>query len=373
MVSSIMFNELPSRQRKFIGVWVAGLAIIYGLVTVIAIRVVDGEKRTAAQNHAIRMSADQVEAGLTPPDPFPAGGDYVQVSVGLYVDNVDAMSIRDSYWSATFYVWFRWKGDKSLDPAKGFQLVDARVDKRDIVDQFFGDDGTNYQRARVTARMSKLFNTTRAPLDDHLLTIAVEDGARDGTKLRYVMDAGSNVSSRVKIAGYKVTDSSVVVKRHTYRTSYGDPRLADGERKTFTELVFGMSVKRASMGLYFKVLLGLFAGILLTLCSFFIRPSDTGPRFSLPTAAYFGAVANSYLVSSMLPSSGQFGLIDYVTGLGLFTISVCVAASLVSGYVWLVKKDEAFSRGIDKATRYAVFALFALANAALPFSAFSST
>ncbi len=250
--------------------------------------------------------------------------------------------------------------------------MDARIEKRDVVEQYAGDDGTNYQSVRVTARITKLFNTTRVPLDDHLLTISIEDAAHDGTKLRYVADPETSVSSRVRVAGYDVRSWSSVVKNHTYRSGYGDPRIAPGTRKTFTEFIFGLSVRRRSLGLYCRLLIGLFAGISLTLCSFFIRPSDTSPRFSLPTASYFGAVANSYLVSSMLPSTGQFGLIDYVTGLGLFTIFICLSASLVFGYYYLVKKDEAFSKVIDRVTRATVCVVYVLANIILPLSVFGA-
>jgi hypothetical protein len=87
---------------------------------------------------------------------------------------------------------------------------------------------------------------------------------------------------------------------------------------------------------------------------------------------YFGAVANSYLVSSTLPSTGQFGLIDYVAGLGLFTIFLCMSASLVSGYFYIIKKDEAFSKAIDRSTRTTIFVTYVLANVALPVSAFGT-
>jgi hypothetical protein len=296
------------------------------------------------------------------------GSEEARIGRRCTQDDVDTVSIRDSSWTATFFVWFRWKGDSALDPAKNLQLVDAKIEKRDLVESFTTGDATNYQRVRVTARMFKPFNTTRVPLDDHLLTITLEDAAHDGTTLRYEADAGSEVSSRVRITGYGVEGSSTVVKRHTYRSSFGDPRVTG--RKTFTQFVFGLRIRRLSTGLYFKVLVGLFAGILLTLASFFIRPSDTSPRFSLPTAAYFGAVANSYLVGQMLPSSGQFGLIDYVTGLGLFTITLCLGASLLSGYQYLVKKDEAFSKVIDRATRTTIFFLYFAANVVLPVCAY---
>ncbi len=366
-----VWQSLSASKQRSIKLLVLVLVVLYAIVTAAGLAAVQGEKRTAQTNHALRMSPDKVEAGFTAPDPLPPTGDFVRVSVGGYIDNIDSFSVKDSSWSATFYLWFRWKGDKGLDPAKGFQLIDARVDKRDVIEQYQGDDGVNYQRVRVTARFSKFFNTTRIPLDDHMMTITTED-ARDGTKLRYELDADSGISSRVKVAGYTVTNFATVVKNHTYKSAYGDPRVPAGSRKTFTSFVMGISVKRASAGTYVKLLIGLFAGILLTLCSFFIRPSDTSPRFSLPTASYFGAVANSYIVSSTLPSTGQFGLIDYVTGLGLFTIFVCMSASLLSGYYYIVKKEEAFSKMIDRATRTTILIVYVLSNIILPASAFTS-
>ena len=358
---------LKPKQRRFMKFFVAALVAMYALLTVISLSVIEGEKRTADRNHALRMSPDKVEPGLTPPDPLPATGDFARVTVGGYIDTVDNLSIRDSQWSGTVLFWFRWKGDKKLDPAASLQLVDARIDKREVVDAYFGDDGTNYQRVRITARFFKFFNTTRVPLDDHMLTITLED-ARDGTKIRYEGDKDSGISSRVRIASYVVTDFRTVVKNHTYRSQYGDPRI-EGHR-THTSFVMAVSIRRSSVGTYFKLLIGLFAGISLTLASFFIRPSDTSPRFSLPTASYFGAVANSYLVSSTLPPTGQFGLIDYVTGLGLFTIFVCLSASLLSGYQYIIKKEEAFSKVIDRATRSTIFVVYVLANVMLPASAF---
>jgi hypothetical protein len=364
------WEALPDPKKKLIRYWVAGLVALYSIVTVIALSVVYNEKRDSDNLHAIRMSSDRVEPGLTPPEALPPTGDFVTVNVGLYVDSVDTFSIKDSFWTATFYVWFRWSGDKDLDPTKNVQLVDARIEKKEVLEQHAGADGVNYQRARISARLFKTFNTTRVPLDDHLLVIALEDGARDGTKLRYVADSDSNVSSRVRIAGYKVSGFSAVVKNHTYKSAYGDPRFKDGARKTFTEFVYGLKIARMSMGLYFKLLLALFAGITLTICSFFIRPPDNGSRFSLPTASYFGAVANSYTISSTLPSTGQFGLIDYVTALGLMTIFLCMSATLVSAY-YHTRKDEAFSRTLDRATRTTVGIMYILANVALPLTAFS--
>lgn len=366
-----MFSELTPQQRRFIKVWVAVIAVLFLLLAWVSIAIIEQEKMASAQNHILRMSAASVEPGKTPPDPLPGNTDFTPVNVGIYLDGIENVSIKDSFWTATFYVWFRWKGDKSLDPGKTFQLVDAKIEKKDMLDNYVGADGTNYQNYKVVAKMSKFFNTTRVPLDDHMLNIYIEDGVNDVSRLRYVADSATNISSRVKVPGYSITGIGSVVKPHTYKTTYGDPRAAEGKRTTYSEYTFAISIKRSNMGVYLKLFIGLFAGVLLTLGSFFIRPSDTGPRFGLPSAAYFGAVANTYMVASLLPSSGQFGLADLVTGIGLFTISLCVVASLTSGYYYLRKDQKEFSKHFDRASWVAIFLGYAALNVVLPLAAFS--
>ena len=368
-----MSSELPPQRKTFLKVWIFALAVIYLALGVLAVSTIENEKQTANRNHTLRMDAKAVEPGRTPPDPLPTNSDFINVELGVYVDGIDNFSIKDSFWTATFYVWFHWKGDKSLDPGKAFQLVDAKIEKKELLDNYSSADGTNYQRFRVVARINKFFNTTRVPLDDHMLNIYIEDSARDASKLRYVVDPATNVSSRVGVPGYRITGFSNVVKPHTYKTSYGDPRMAEGKNTTYTEYNFALTLKRSGAGVYLKLFIGLFAGVLLTIGSFFIRPSDTGPRFGLPSAAYFGAVANAYLVNSTLPSSGQFGLADFVTFIGLFTIFACFVSSLISAYFFLKREEKDLSRELDKVSWITIGIGFLIINIVLPVSAYTGT
>ena len=365
-----MSAELPQHRRTLIKVWVSGVAVFYLLLGALAVYTVDSEKRASDNSHILRMDPQAVEPGRTPPDPLPTSADFTKVNVGVYLDGIESLSIKDSYWTATFYVWFRWKGDKTLDPGKTFQLVDGKIEKKELQDAYAGADGINYQCYKVVAKLTKFFNTTRVPLDDHMLNIYIEDAARDVAQLRYLADDSTNVSSRVRIPGYQVTGFASVVKPHTYKTTYGDPRLSQDKHTTYSEYNFALTIKRAGIGVYLKLFIGLFAGVVLTIGSFFIRPSDTGPRFGIPSAAYFGAVANTYLVSSLLPSSGQFGLADFVTGIGLFTISLCVLASLMSGYFFLRTEEKDLSRELDRVSWMAIGLGFLIINIVLPIAAF---
>lgn len=364
------WNDVEPRKHKYLWAWIAVMGVVYLAIGYLAISVVQGEKSASAASHALRMSADKIEPGKTAPGATPHSADFVPVSIGVYIDGIDNFSVKDSFWTTTFFVWFRWKGDPGLDPGKTFQLVDGKIEKKELMEEHFGADGTNYQRYRVNGRITKFFNTTRVPLDDHMLNIQVEDGARDTSTMRYVADDSSNVSSRVRVPGYSITGHSKVIKNHTYKTSYGDPRQATDAQRTFTNLNFAITLKRSSMGVFFKSFIGLYAGMLLTFTSFLIRASEGGPRVSMPVGSYFGAVANSYLVSSMVPSSGQFGLVEYVSFLGLFTIFTCLLSSVISMYVWHIRGDKEFSRAFDKVTLLTIGLAYVVINIWLPISAF---
>ena len=336
MLSS--WRELAWDKQKFVLGCAVGVIIVYIIAIYFSAVAMLKNKSQAQVNHTARMNSMAFETGKTPPDTLPDEGNYTNVTVGTYFEDIDNLSIKDSLWSANFYVWFAWKGDQALDPGGKFIVVDGAITKKEVMEEYHGEDGTNYQRFRVSAKMIKFFDTYRVPIENHMLNIYLEDGGRDGTKLRFLADKNSNYSSRLSIPGYRITAVDNVVKNHTYKSSYGDPRVAPDARKTFSQYIAGLSITRLDYGFYFKIFLSLFAALALTLSSFFIKASDVAPRFALPTGAYFGAVANSYVANSILPPSGTFGLVDYVAGLGLFTIFLSIALSLVS--VNLLKRDE---------------------------------
>ncbi len=361
-------NLSPRRRAVLLG-WLALIVVLYMAIGAWGSGVIRSERLAADASHAIRLTPGLVEHGQTPPDPIPESGDFTPVTVGLYLDGIEAVSVRDSFWSPTFYIWFRWTGDRDLAPGANFRVIDARTDRKELVEEFHGPDNSHYQRWRVTARVTKFFNTTRVPLDGHMLNIYVEDGRLDASRLRYVADPATNLSSRARISGYDILGGAQVVKTHTYRTTYGDPRAEAGRWRTFSMFTYGVTIQRAGMGVYIKIFLGLFAGMALALTSFALRASDAGPRFSMLAGAYFGAVANSYLAGSLIPSSGQFGLVEYVTFLGMFTIFFSLIATIVSIYIWNILADKEYSRAFDRVTVLATATGYVVVNLVLPLSA----
>lgn len=364
-------DKITGRQRVLLFIWGIVLCGIFAAIIVKAAGYLRETRDVAAVRHAARLHPTNAEPGRTPPEPLPDTGNFTTVFVGTYIERVENLSVKDSRWDADFYIWFRWRGAANLDPGGAFQIVDGIISEKELKEEYHGADGMNYQRYRVLAQFTKFFDISRFPLEDHMLNIAIEDGGRDGMQLRYAVDSGaSRISSRVKFPGYAVTGSGEVVKNHTYRSAFGDPRLPADQKKIMTQYVLGISLNRPDFGLYLKIFLALYAAIALALTVFFIKPTDVDPRFGLTAGAFFGAVANIYLSNSLLPDAGSFGLVDIINAIGLLTIFLVVVESVASLYLYDICEKQALSRRLDRLTFLVLMLCYVVTNSVIPAAAY---
>lgn len=333
-------------QKKIIICFALVIAIIYIVIISFSMLAINESKKISEIDHTVIMSS-------TAPEAVPVNANMVSdnfaadVMVGTYIDSIDKFSIRDSEWHTIFYIWFKWNGDRALDPGGKFQIIDGTINNKELLVERY-DDGANFQQYLVSAKLIKFFNVTRMPLEDHMLNICIEDGARNISQLRYVADDYSNISSRVNIPGYKITNMSNSVNNHKYKSTFGDPKAKAGDETVYSQYVCGIRINRSSFGVYIKIFLSLFAGLLLTFASFFIEASIIPMRISLITGAFFGTVANAYVVNSLVPSSGVFGLTDIISSIGILTIFLAIVISLYSDYLYNYKNERAFSKLFDK-------------------------
>src|SRR5688572_30811889 len=164
---------LSARARRLLTVWAVLVAVLFLVAGVTLYRSLWANRQAAADRHAARLNADADEPGVTSADrSLPPDAQPVRVTAGMYVDRVAELSIKDGGWTVDFFLWFRWRGD-ALKSCEEFQVVDGTVEKKDkVADETIA--GERYQRFRVAAKLTKVFDVTRFPCDDHLLTLAVE-------------------------------------------------------------------------------------------------------------------------------------------------------------------------------------------------------
>jgi hypothetical protein len=371
------FNE-PSNtwKTRLIALWCAVIMLGYAVTTVIMAEVLHHEKLDAIERHDARLSTDKVEEGRTAAETrqFDIGRQPKNITVtsGIYVDRIFDVSLRDTSWKVDFYIWFEWLGE-NVHPGENFQIINGEILDLQLKTKTSvpGPVVQNYELYRVTAEITKFFNISRYPRDDHLMTILVEDTKRQFYDLRFKPDVtGSDISSRVKIPGYEIFSSSLIEKPHSYRTRRGDPRLPEDYKSTYSQLVLGIDVKRGGWGLYLKMFVGIFAAVGFSMLAFFVNPAHTSPRFGIGVGAFFASIASIYVISSQIPLSSEYTLTDYVTVSSVITIFLTLLTSTRSVHI-----HEAWTDGplwawrLDRIAQVLFLLCYSIQNAVLAASA----
>jgi hypothetical protein len=273
-----------------------------------------------------------------------------QVYIGVYVNQIYDISLRDNKFSVDFYIWFRWKSD-SIDPLESFEVVNGRVES---IDGLYEDiiKGYNYASCRVVATITKFWDVTDFPLDDHILTIEIEDTDNENFKLQYIADsANCAMNPEIQIPGWRVDRGWGKVIDHRYQTNYGDISLPTNSQSFYSRFVYSISAKRPGLGYFAKLFFGVMIAALIAFLAFFIKPIDLDPRFGLGIGAIFAAVASEYVITSALPDTNVMTLADKLHILAFIFIFLSLAQSTLS-LKWYGDGKEKRARRFDIACFY---------------------
>lgn len=360
-------TNLNSREKKLVFGWAGVLVSIFILITTVAAVIVKNDKAQAEEQHQNRLNANARESGRTWIDPTTLKQDQekpaTKVWVGMYVDHIVDLSTLNTNWTVDFYIWFRWN-DKNIQPGKTFQVMDGEILSRDRVDSTTYEE-TKYELYRVVAKITKFFNVTRFPRDDHMLTIPVENKVYTWQQMQYIPDTLlSDVSSRVILPDYKITGTYLVTKPHPYKTNRGDPRQNKNTMIVYDQIIYGLHIARPDWGLYYKMFESLFASVAIALLVFFMNPRGDG-RVGLGIGAFFAAVASSYISTNELPGIGVLTLSDLVNILGMVTIFLSVLSSIVVMKLAEKENQLRLARIFDRISLTIFLAGYIIANAVI--------
>lgn len=310
--------------------WCCAIATLYLVAAVVMGCYMSSRWLDAIERHIARVEAKS--------DVLP-GADRLKVSSGIYLNRIPRLSRVDMNWMADFYIWFRWQGgEQKLNLGDSLRIVDGDIVSR-REESYRRDGDRHYLLYRITARISKFFHVARFPRDDHLLSLQIEDGARDISKLEFVPDLeATGVSSNVAIPDYAYSSPILVAKQHAYRTSFGDLSRPVASLAHHSQLTFALPINRPAWGSYFKLFLGFFAATMMSLLAFLIPVHHTSPRFAVGVGAFFATVTSTYLIWQQNPQSSLIGLMDLVSAVSIVTILLSLLSSTIA--LWLHERHQ---------------------------------
>jgi hypothetical protein len=305
-----------------------------------------------------------------------------QVTAGVYLDRIQDFDIVHSRWSYECYAWFKWNPRKInfinlKDSVKGavtlentpVKIVNGAIEHIETHSFYLSNKGDSaYILFHLTGTTTKFFDVSQYPLDNYLLMIQLENVNYDIHKLVFVPDsASSNVSSRVSVNGFEIDRNSVLSKPHTIKSSLGDPRKTPDERNTYSQLRFGLHIKRGGLGIYLKIFITLYISALLGFLAFFAADND---KIRVIVGSLFFAAATLNIIITRIPATNGISIAEIVNDISLVTILLIAARETLIKFLFRNNQQ------LDILNRWITFVItlifYIIVNIAIPLMCISA-
>ena len=263
----------------------------------------------------------------------------VVVDVGLFLNNVPSVMLKERKFQVDFNVWFRWTGD-AVNPLEGFEVVGGHIDlKEELVKKKTGN--VNYGLYKIVATINYNFDLAKYPLDDHALKIQIEDVKRDSSELVYRADtATTNVSPKVHVPGWDTGHSEATTAITHYPTNYGDPEAAKSTESNYSRFIFSLDLIRNGYGNFLKLFSMLFFAGGIAFFAFRVRSDYLDGRLALIVSGIFMAAITANMISSSLPESDSFDMAEKLYFATMAFIFATCLGSLHTFKIFLAGNEE---------------------------------
>ena len=252
---------------------------------------------------------------------------HTDVAVGAYILRLSNVSPQNGSFDVDMWLWFRWKGT-DVRPDQSFEIVNGVISSRSEA-QVVDDGGVNYSTVRVQATIFHDFDVRRFPLDNHVITIDLEDADLDNAQLTYNVDEGIALDPSVRVSGWKIALQPSTVAPHVYATNYG-LRSAGTDASKYSRLTLAVALDRTSYGPLFKSFWISALAVLLGLLAFLIKSDDLDARFGMGVGSIFAASANAFVITGALPPTTAVTLAEQINLIAVGVIFVAVFLSIFS-------------------------------------------
>lgn len=319
------------------------------------------------------MDPDVADTGKTASESFSLSPNSKKVTIGTYLERIEDLNIKESYWTYEFYLWFKWnpneidllgENDLSHKNELPFTIINGDILKADLVDRY--SDTSNhieYIQYFVKAKSTQFFDVSLYPIDKHDLIIPIEHKWIDRKNLYFEPDIkDSKVSSRVMINGYEKEDNiKLIEKPHAYKSARGNPKFSSDYKTDFSQFRMAVRIYKGGLSVILKLFLILYTAVLITfIAAFAPEPS----RYTV--GALFTAAGGSYILASKLPTTNIFSLAEIINSFCIISIvAMIVLLGILPSVIFKDGVIDSFEKKMIMLINLAMFSFFILINTLL--------
>lgn len=299
---------------------------------------------------------------VTAPAPARADGGPEKVTIGVYVNDVQDITLASNSFIADIYLWLRWR-DPKLDPVASIEAMNPYGGDGVKLEKLFErpqdmPDGSKYMAFRGQGSFGTKMDLQRYPFDVQTLTLEFEDADFNASKLEYVPDSTPvAIDPDMAIPGYIVGSPRLTIVEHQYPTNFGDISTKSAAR--YSRVTVTLPVKRQVLPLTVKIMLPIVIVILLTSLIYVLPARLEEARAGIAVTAMLTLMALQWTVTSNLPDVGYLMMIDVIYIVSMFYILIAMAYSVFASRRSLHEQEEASALRLDRRVGLASLAAYA--------------
>ena len=282
------------------------------------------------------------------------------ISIGAYINSLYDFNLTDNSYKTEFWLWMRYNKNSKLDSIPNqIEFINAKTEPHIEAASTNSRDKLNWYGAKYIAEFQKKWDVTSFPFDKQKLKISIESGEYSSDEIVFKCDyKNSKINQAIKdnIDEWDILNSRFYISESNYNTTFGDPNLKVNSK--YPSFNFEVYLARKDPYLVlFKLITGLLVAFIISCCVFFIKPTNTDPRFGLSVGGLFAAIGNKYIIESKVPATNQITLLDTIHNLTFVYILIITILSVVSLHVYEknTKARKSLSRRLDKVSFLVIF------------------
>lgn len=293
--------------------------------------------------------------------PSSARAEVEKVTVGVYVNDIQDITLATNSYTADIYLWLRWRNSK-IDPSESLEVMNpygGTVELQRLYDKPQDmPDGSKYMAFRGQGDFGTKMNLKKYPFDVQNLTLEFEDSESDASKVQFVADTTPiAIAPDMNIPGYVVANPGLTVADHRYPTNFGD--ISSNSAADYSRVTATIPVKREVLPLAVKIMLPIVIIVLLTSLIYVLPGRLEEARAGIAVTAMLTLMALQWTVTSSLPNVGYLMMIDIIYIISMVYILVAMAYSVYSSRRSLHEQEQASTLRLDRRVGSASLAVYA--------------
>ena len=255
------------------------------------------------------------ETKKTPPPQATKGNAPEVVEVGVWPTVIYNLDVHSNTFYMTAYVWFIWRGE--IDPTQTVEFTNnveswGLTKMKTYPKPITFPDGRHYQSMRIEGRFFQPFSLLRFPLENHTVSLSIEDNTYAADKLLYRFDQRhSGLDSGLTIPGWTVQSWKGREGVHHYATNMGD-EMVGRDSSDYGTILFEVKVTRPVNFFIWKMLLPLVIILLACWTALLLHPSQLASRAAMTGTALLTTVFMQQGYTSNLPEVNYLVLMDKI-------------------------------------------------------------